>query len=864
MGSLFRSEEMCKAQLFLQSEAAYACVSELGELGMVQFRDLNPDVNAFKRKFVNEVRRCDEMERKLRYLEKEVMKSQIPIVNTGENIPAPAPREMIDLESVFEKLESELREVNLNQEALKRNFQELTELKHILRKTQQFFDEAEQHHQQMHDADREDDSQNLLGDEGPRVGQPMRLGSTFLFFIVCGRFVAGVIERERLPAFEQMLWRVCRGNVFLRQADIETPLEDPSTGRDMLKNVFMLFFQGDQLKSKVKKICEGFRATLYPCPETQGGRREMALGVMTRIEDFQTVLSQTEDHRLKVLTAAAQKLTVWFIKVRKLKAIYHTLNLFNLDVTNKCLIAECWCPVANLEDIQIALRRGTERSGSTVPSILNKVHTNEVPPTYNKTNKFTSVFQAIVDSYGVSTYREVNPAPYAIITFPFLFSVMFGDLGHGALMAMFALWMIIKERSLTNTLGKNEMFAPIYGGRYIIFLMGLFSMYSGFIYNDIFSKSMNIFGSSWRVSSQPGVVTAAENGYTLALDPVYTFNSSDIYPFGLDPIWQVAENKLNFLNSFKMKLSVVIGISQMTFGVLLSFLNHSYFKSNLNIFCEFIPSMIFLLFIFGYLVFMIIAKWILFDASNSSVAPTLIITLIDMVMLQPMSSDPLYGEPQGIQQTIQMALVLIAVMCVPWMLFIKPFILKRRNDKKVARDRHVRKLGNGISDENAAIVDFDELRQESDTDPAVKHNNGHGPGHGHAKEEEEEFEFGEVFVHQAIHTIEFCLGCISHTASYLRLWALSLAHAELSEVLWTMLMGIGLSSEGYVGGAVIFATFAVWAVLTIGILLLMEGLSAFLHTLRLHWVEFQSKFFMGEGYAFLPFSFKLILEPKEE
>lgn len=832
MGTLFRSEAMQLSQLFLQSESAYNTVAELGELGLVQFRDLNPDVNAFQRKFINEVRRCDEMQRKLRYLEKEIKKDNIPMLETGDNLEAPQQKDMMDLEATFEKLESELKEVNSNAEVLKKSYLELSELRHILKKTQQFFDE-------MQDSAIADDSIQLLCEEGMRAGgqTQMRLA-----------FVAGVILRERLPTFERMLWRVCRGNVFLRQDQIEAALEDPHTGDNVYKSVFIIFFQGEQLRSRVKKICEGFRASLYPCPETPPERREMLGGVIARIEDLNTVLTQTNDHRHRVLVAAAKNIKSWFVKVHKMKAIYHALNMFNLDVTQKCLIAECWCAVDDVQRIQVALQSAATRSGSNVPSIMNRMETKETPPTYNRTNKVTSSFQGIVNAYGIASYREVNPAPYTIITFPFLFAVMFGDAGHGLIMTLFALWMVLKERNLSQA-GGSEIWLTFFNGRYMILGMGIFSIYTGIIYNDVFSKSVNIFGTSWKAPKLPTNVSFYPE--TVNLSPRDNFADSP-YPLGMDPIWQISVNKILFFNSFKMKLSVILGIAQMSFGVALSLVNHKFFNTPIDILTEFIPRVIWLAAIFGYMVLMIFYKWLAYYWENSSCAPSILIMLINMFLYKyppdtpdtPCHLKPIYPG----QQLVQTILLLGAIVCIPWMLLLKPYIIMKQRKQQKLGISHSNATYNQATNNNH---DSNDLQGSGDVVVNIEQSQRAVADH----HDEEEHSMMDIFIHQSIHTIEYCLGSISHTASYLRLWALSLAHAQLSEVLWTMVMRKGLTSSGIFGGIAMYIVFAFWAVLTVAVLLLMEGLSAFLHALRLHWVEFQSKFYKGDGHLFMPFSF---------
>lgn len=104
-------------------------------------------------------------------------------------------------------------------------------------------------------------------------------------------------------------------------------------------------------------------------------------------------------------------------------------------------------------------------------------------------------------------------------------------------------------------------------------------------------------------------------------------------------------------------------------------------------------------------------------------------------------------------------------------------------------------------------------------------------GHSHA--------FVDIFIHQLIETIEFVLGTISNTASYLRLWALSLAHGQLAAVFIENTIMPALDAHSVSGSFLgLWIGYYLWITFTVGVLMSMDVMECFLHTLRLHWVEF--------------------------
>ncbi|KAK7199696.1 vacuolar proton translocating ATPase subunit A [Novymonas esmeraldas] len=877
---LWRSEDMIRVNIILQREVLHDSMFEVGMLGRVQFLDMNEGVTAFARPFTEELRRCEELQRKLHLIEESMHKhpdlldkypADVNMSGTVQEMRASLQQDqmhMIDdrIESTVSELTAMLASLEGFQHEMNQN-QEMSLLYHKL---------------QLMVETPPDVTASSLGGASVSAEAFSRLSSLF-----------GVIDTARSEELYRLCYRITRGNAIVEISNEPTMFVDVQTGeRTVAKTAFVVLCASQTMIARLKKLMGGLAANVYTLEEVQARGIEINTSAAAHHVEDTAAGVERRKRDLLALWYEEHRLYKTYLKVEKV--VLTTMNM--CAMSGSTCTASAWVPLRHEQAVRRALQDAVASANGSVESILTRHVEQRHPPTFFETNRFTESFQSIVDSYGMARYKEVNPGVFTIVTFPYLFGIMYGDIGHGFLLLFIAFFFISKEKAW-STVQLNEIVAMVFGGRYLLLLMSLFAIYMGVLYNDFFGFSLNLFSSGYTwapIAEQHGTT------YPTAPNGRPSVKPAHVYAMGLDAAWAETDNKLEFYNSVKMKHAVIVGVAQMFAGLFLSLNNSIYERNWYKIAFLFVPEFVFLLCTFGYMSILIMVKWC-HTWENTNNAPS-ILEMMTNFFLQPGSvPNPLFKGQAG----LQVFLLLVSFAMVPFMLLGMPYIEMRDYKRWQQRRRLCR--GHGAAQQASMVtIENGDASEGLFNDPSasvrdVQAHNGGGRGDGDdphremisddetaaamnadiffgaddaadpfggaaagnedgratatAEEDENEkfehFDVSELVIHYVIHTIEYVLSSVSNTASYLRLWALSLAHAQLSEVFFTFTVARTLGADNS-SGIVIAIGVMLWLGATLGVLVGMEALSAFLHALRLHWVEFQNKFYAGDGRAFDP------------
>lgn len=258
-----------------------------------------------------------------------------------------------------------------------------------------------------------------------------------------------------------------------------------------------MYWNGASIREKIFKICDAFDGHRFDLPHHDTVDKQIRR-MSQSVVDARNVLVQTRNSMKDQLNhfnnnannnggSESNRVSTIFIYqmfLAKEKELYTKMNMMVLN--NQTFISYFWAPADEQSKIMQKLEH--------LRAVRVSVYENHLiaRPTYIKTNEFTEIFQVIVDTYGTPTYLEANPAVISIASFPFFFGMMFGDMGHGSILALFALYVIMFAKRLQSPQMKWVLKA-----RYLLFIMGIMSTWAGLIYNEFFAMPTNLFGSCY-------------------------------------------------------------------------------------------------------------------------------------------------------------------------------------------------------------------------------------------------------------------------------------------------------------------------------------------------------------------------------
>ena len=290
--------------------------------------------------------------------------------------------------------------------------------------------------------------------------------------------VAGVIDTSDCDRLRKLIFRATRGKAICLTEDIDPNLiwrEGIATPKTM----YLIIFQsGDFMNLRVKNICDSFMGHIAELPqfsEYQQTIDDLSNKINTCKEVKDKIKSDIKSYfklENKIPNSEISKLKIFEMYIRKDIIIYKTLN--KLVPENQLLHGFFW---SSFPKLKVKKKISEIQQRHRFEGLHAFEMTNDVslkPPTKIISNEFLESFQSIVNTYGVPEYKEVNPAFFTIVTFPFLFGVMFGDVAHGTLLFLFASYLCLYKESLEKS---KSMLSPLIFARYLLLMMGFFATF---------------------------------------------------------------------------------------------------------------------------------------------------------------------------------------------------------------------------------------------------------------------------------------------------------------------------------------------------------------------------------------------------
>ena len=881
----------------IPKENYYSIMAKLGSIGFcIEFEDLNKNEIESMKPNSSIINRCDDLEAIFNRIDDILLNHfniKYDLYNNYNdfknhlNYELNSKKKKILEQNYFDYIQNIVSEdeikiktqFNLNKDLLD-SFHVLLEKKYIFEKIVELFqgkiiDELDKKEESGNNYIRMEDEE-----EGPLMHNIIKNNKSFGFDPI--RYLCGICNNEDIMKLRRVIFRASRGRAvpsfYYANLNENSYILDEKKYFEN-KQIFLIIIQGEMAFNKIKKNLEIFNIESYKINNSNN--------ILKKLDEINLEIDQQKE---VVINAEKALLDLIKLKTIPIKAIgqnykclyslyrtfckrekYIYMNLNKCKELNNFYIGDVWIPEIEENNLKNQIQDlVNENDDILLPVFKDSDNSKSKVRTYFQIDDFVYPFQTIVDTYGIPRYKEVNPGLFTIITFPFLFGIMFGDIGHGLLLFIASAYIEINYKKILNS---NSFLKGIIKYRYILLLMGFYSFFCGIIYNDFMSIPLSIFSSCYINDKNKREATKIKDC---------------TFPVGIDPKWYAATNDLTFMNSFKMKCSVIIGVIQMTLGIILRGFNNLYFGDYIGFVFEFIPQLIFMTLLFGYMIFLIFVKWSTDYSKNTANAPSIITILMNLALKNgSVDGKPVWTTVKREEKMNQLFFI-ISLICVPIILLPKPLIkiylnnlnnknrelndrknIRKKKDIDKDKDKEIsmemgeisNNIGNNfnkIMDETEPLLENDDLQKaEIKFDEEVRKTSEKNLLENIEKEKGETAT--DIFVHQIIETIEFVLGCVSNTASYLRLWALSLAHSQLSKVFFEKsLFGLALS-ENFFSFILVIIGYFIFAHITIFVLMGMDLLEAFLHTLRLHWVEFQNKFYYADGIQFIPYSFDLLL-----